>query len=606
MSAQAALSNESWKSKYYDQLDNLEKKEKAWTELESVLRRAIGRLSLAAKGQSDAIDRRINDIRVAIKDPVDTYRLQTTLDDLSKVLAQAKLDRVITRVLHNLVEGVALPVDCESRKTKLLKRLSTENDDASESLLRDTIALLTKALSVGPGSQEKKPGLLDRLLGGTPSEINDEKEKECVDSAKLELEAYRNSMILLLDKFGEEAAPAENISVLRAKAGDAMGKNELDQLSSELISLLEKNRDYKNNIDHSNPSDRETQPGTQKLLTRFLDQLSVPAEFSDKVAEIKTRLKSETASSDWNRLLRDIAALINSIRGHLHREKHDFEEFLKQVTARLKELDGFLLNENTSISQAEKEGDAFDRKMNSRVSDIRDDMHQAVDLETLKCNVEGKLDHISQHIKHYRETEQMRYSAARHDILAMQEKVTLLEKETKTLRDEVENKNKLAMFDALTGLPNRLAYEIRSEEEVARWQRFGNPLAMAIWDIDHFKKVNDMYGHKAGDKGLVMVAKVLRENIRETDFLARLGGEEFIMLLPNTEADGALKLAEQLRQKIQDCAFHYKGESVDITVSCGISVFKDNGFPAGVFEQADKALYRAKESGRNQCILAPE
>ena len=160
------------------------------------------------------------------------------------------------------------------------------------------------------------------------------------------------------------------------------------------------------------------------------------------------------------------------------------------------------------------------------------------------------------------------------------------------------------MFDVLTGIPNRLAYEKKVAEEVARWKRFGHPLSVAVWDVDFFKKVNDTFGHKAGDKVLKTIAQLLNERIRETDFLARYGGEEFVMLLPGTKEEETLRLVNDLREKVASCGFHYHGDPVSITVSCGVSCFRENDNLETVFERADQALYRAKRNGRNQCVIA--
>ena len=179
-----------------------------------------------------------------------------------------------------------------------------------------------------------------------------------------------------------------------------------------------------------------------------------------------------------------------------------------------------------------------------------------------------------------------------------------LEKESENLKSIIVEKNNQAMFDVLTEIPNRLAYEKKATEEIARWKRFSNPLSLAVWDIDFFKKVNDSYGHKAGDKVLKTIAQLLNDRIRETDFLARFGGEEFVMFLPGTKEDEALKLVNDLRKKVEACGFHYQGNAVNITVSCGISSFRDGDSLENVFERADNALYKAKENGRNQCVIA--
>ena len=134
-----------------------------------------------------------------------------------------------------------------------------------------------------------------------------------------------------------------------------------------------------------------------------------------------------------------------------------------------------------------------------------------------------------------------------------------------------------------------------------RYRRNQYPLTLAVLDIDHFKSVNDTWGHKAGDKVLKAVAEVCGNNIRSADFLARFGGEEFVLLLPDTRLDQALKALENLRGIIEECHFHYSDQSVPITISIGMAEFRGEDSTETVFKRADEALYAAKSDGRNRC-----
>ena len=184
---------------------------------------------------------------------------------------------------------------------------------------------------------------------------------------------------------------------------------------------------------------------------------------------------------------------------------------------------------------------------------------------------------------------------------SLAERVQEMELEANDLRTKLRMENSKAHHDPLTGLANRLAYDERLAQEVARWKRFNKPLTLLIWDIDHFKSVNDRFGHSAGDKVLKIIAAELSAGIRETDFVCRFGGEEFVMLLPGAAMQSAMEVANNLREKIKACQFNSGGKSVAITVSCGLCEFTAGTGPEEVFEQADKALYGAKDQGRDQC-----
>jgi len=238
------------------------------------------------------------------------------------------------------------------------------------------------------------------------------------------------------------------------------------------------------------------------------------------------------------------------------------------------------------------------------VDGLREGVESAATLSDLQTVVNTRLDSISNFMLQHSQLEKERFDSAKSNVAMMQEKINILESETAELKVSLAEKHREAMYDALTGIPNRLFYEKRIKEDVARWKRFDTPLSLAVWDVDKFKSVNDTYGHKAGDKVLKAIAQILNKRIRETDFLARYGGEEFVMLLPGTVEEETLRLTNELRQTVSECAFHYNNKAVEITISCGISGFRADDNVAAVFERADQALYQAKESGRNRCVVA--
>jgi diguanylate cyclase len=184
----------------------------------------------------------------------------------------------------------------------------------------------------------------------------------------------------------------------------------------------------------------------------------------------------------------------------------------------------------------------------------------------------------------------------------MQSRVAELEAEANRLHGALKDEQRLATLDALTKVPNRLAYEKRMEDELKRWQRFKQPTCLAVWDVDHFKRINDTFGHRAGDRVLGAVAESLAGRIRGTDFLARYGGEEFVMVLCGTKLEDALRLVDEMRIGIANLKLHFRGTPLALTISCGITPLISGDTSATAFDRADKALYQAKESGRNKAI----
>ena len=186
----------------------------------------------------------------------------------------------------------------------------------------------------------------------------------------------------------------------------------------------------------------------------------------------------------------------------------------------------------------------------------------------------------------------------------MEAKLRLMKEETAEYKKRLTIQKHKLFLDSLTQVHNRAALDERLELEYKRWLRYGTPLCLAIIDIDHFKNINDNYGHMAGDKALKVVAKALQGALRDTDFIARFGGEEFVVLLPNINPDKYQKPLETLRQTIKSIPFRFRDARVEITISIGATLFREGDHTTDAFERADKALYSSKHSGRDQVNLA--
>ena len=164
----------------------------------------------------------------------------------------------------------------------------------------------------------------------------------------------------------------------------------------------------------------------------------------------------------------------------------------------------------------------------------------------------------------------------------------------------------LSERDALTNLHNRRAIERELQREWQRWMRKRERFSVLVIDLDHFKRINDTHGHAAGDEVLLQTARRLAAMARETDTVARVGGEEFLLLLPGTQRDGARKMAERLLAQLREQPMMFSGTPLPITASIGVSqVEAGDADAAAVLARADQALYRAKEQGRDRVVLLP-
>ena len=158
--------------------------------------------------------------------------------------------------------------------------------------------------------------------------------------------------------------------------------------------------------------------------------------------------------------------------------------------------------------------------------------------------------------------------------------------------------------DSLTGLANRRLLVERLKKETERFIRYQRPFSIAMLDVDHFKSINDQYGHELGDSALTEIARVLDAEIREQDLCGRWGGEEFLILMPETRADAATQVLERVRGAIQRLAIRAQTDSVSITISAGIAEHQPGESYSETINQADHALLVAKRGGRNQLSTA--
>lgn len=176
---------------------------------------------------------------------------------------------------------------------------------------------------------------------------------------------------------------------------------------------------------------------------------------------------------------------------------------------------------------------------------------------------------------------------------------------TRALEEANSLLESLSTTDALTGISNRRNFDSLLQQELARTRRYDTRLSCIMFDIDHFKKVNDNYGHLLGDEVLKMIGEVLRNELRSHDIYARYGGEEFVVLLPETGIEAARKVAEKLRNAIASQTVRHNKHSVNVTVSLGVAEYNPEKMTAAteMVEAADKALYEAKDAGRNRTKL---
>ncbi|HEV2701417.1 MAG TPA: diguanylate cyclase [Steroidobacteraceae bacterium] len=351
------------------------------------------------------------------------------------------------------------------------------------------------------------------------------------------------------------------------------------------------------------PTGAERETRIDSALAQMLERLSALPELRPAIAALHDRTFAELSSEELGERLERVTNLIGEQRQSLLREKRDIEDMLVQIDSRLEAISAFFAYEEADRSSTRDNSQKLNMLVMGEVNEISTEMTQAASLIELRGRVGNRLEAINTHLSDFRSREEERLNAQVDRTLSLKARVEELERESRALQSSLQAEQRAAMIDALTGIPNRAAYDDRMAHEYTRWQRHGGTITIAAWDVDNFKAINDEFGHTAGDKVLRILGQYLARNVRGTDFLGRYGGEEFVMIMVGIDSEQALRACNKIRAGIQAIAFHFRDRPVTVTASCGISTFRMGDTPEMAFERADGALYAAKDGGRNRCAV---
>lgn len=353
--------------------------------------------------------------------------------------------------------------------------------------------------------------------------------------------------------------------------------------------------------DSPEPSYSSVAKHIEDTLLGLLEELSLPERHQPQAEAMRERLAHGLNWYELLPILDDLAVLMLAITDS---GQHEFEAYLKQLNERLEAFQGHLQVASDGHADSHSAARELDTQIREQVDGLQSSVQEAADLDSLKHVLESHLEGLLGTMDEHQQQRDQREQEVTARLKGLAERVANMEQEAQGYREHLEVQRQKALIDPLTGLPNRAAWSERLDQEVNAWHQHGNSLSLAMLDLDHFKRINDGYGHLAGDKVLKIIANVLRKRLRPNDFIARFGGEEFVLLMPDSSLSDALGVGEVLRAAIEACPFHFKGEPVTITVSMGVAQFQPGERSDLALKRADEALYRAKAAGRNQVQAA--
>ena len=638
---------ERWKEKYLKSIEQQEKLERRWDARLDLLRRGLVRSTLAAEGSDKVVDQCMKEMREVIRSDNMDAGLAGLIPRLEKAVLDSEQRRetrmnqvsdALTALVTQL-QGLPLPSDISRPLKRLAKKLDGGVAQSRElpPLLGELSGLQGRALDALGKPEEERPGFLQRLFGGRDSEQPDDAEVALATApVAVTAEAVAPPVAAPVQRIAEDPQP-EDVDALLPLAPPALAEPALvaELEGPALIETVDvPNAPQPEPVPDeapapepalSQPTPEATPPQTleetfgedgpyalpyaveppysqvaahiEQTLIGLLDDLSLPERHKAQALEMRERVARGLNWYELIPVLDDLAVLMLAITDS---GQHEFETYLQQLNERLEGFQSHLHEASAGHADNSTAAEALDTQLRQQVDGLQSSVKGAADVDSLKHILDNRLEGLLVTMDEHKHERDRREQELAGRLQGLSERVANMEHEALGYREHLEEQRQKALLDPLTGLPNRAAWSEHLEREMLDWHENGGHLAMAILDLDHFKRINDNYGHLAGDKVLKIVADQLRKRLRGRDFIARFGGEEFVLLFPQTSPTAAAQMAELLRATIEACPFHFKGERVVITASIGLGAFRSGERGDQVLKRADTALYRAKDLGRNR------
>lgn len=343
-----------------------------------------------------------------------------------------------------------------------------------------------------------------------------------------------------------------------------------------------------------------SQPKLAKELLMLANDLVFEGEYEEHIKAIKNKI-SETDSVDD--LLSASIDIIRIIANNISKERQSAQGFLVSLNQTLEELHHSILNTSKHSELMGEEFDALNLRIESKIKNLTTQTQNATSISSLKALVDNELKSLSEDLIEKERLEQEDRQALVNSFNDISQRVGNLESKLSKYKKRLHEQRFKSLLDGLTKLPNRAAFDERFNHEFHLFTVQEFDVTLVVIDVDHFKSINDRYGHSAGDKTLQVIAKALQMSIRKSDFIARYGGEEFVLLMPGMSLANAEVPLEKLRKAVKGIPFKFKNKNVEITISIGATQFKKEDTPLGAFDRADEALYEAKNTGRDRLCI---
>jgi diguanylate cyclase len=342
----------------------------------------------------------------------------------------------------------------------------------------------------------------------------------------------------------------------------------------------------------------------QSAVSALLRRLQATATQAAALESVLDELPRATTAAGLAAVISRVADLVHEHGELMARERLQTAAVLGEVTTRLDEVARYLRDSNSATQTRYDDAQSHNDAVMWQVRELTGEINTAREFGALQTLVTTRLERVAREVCDFRAREEHRMLEYHGRSEQMQARIADLERESKELQAKLHHEKSDARLDPLTGVANRKSFDERFAQDLQRRRRGDSVSAMLLWDIDNFKQINDTYGHRAGDRVLQSVAACFTAAARGTDFVARIGGEEFVLLLSGVLLEEAMQIANRVRGAVEALRFHFRGTPVKVTASCGITELEASDAAEAAFDRADGALYRAKHSGKNLCVAA--
>ena len=616
-----------WKKKFLDALEDQDKREKALINRIKLLRRGLVGVSLAGDGLDSGLDRELAALRTTLRSEESEAGLEVLLEHIEKsVLRLDSRKEQSTWAIQNaltlsITQLQELELSRELKRgikqySKALAAKVSDPQNHSELIATflELLRLAVRELTMDAETPASPPtgGFWSRLfsLHHPDASVDGADDTEAPD-APAPASAERTSAVSIASSRSQDATISSANQGTGAETDEGNVERAADIESAQTTVATESNATHEpsppgQTTANSEPGFSAIANHAEPVLLRILENIYVSEQSIALAKKIRDQVARGLNWYEFVAVLEDISAVITSSLGQ---ERSEFQRFLNELNTGLGQVQEYVQFSRTLGQEARDSDNALDQAVRTQVSGIASSVENASDIGELKSAVQHQLDAILSSMDGFRALKNSQDDSNNEQTRILEERLKGMEEESRELRLHLAQQEQKAMRDALTELPNRAAYDRQIRHETEQWRNsqalgVGKELCLIICDVDHFKRINDTYGHLAGDKVLKVLAREISNRVRKSDFVARYGGEEFAILMANTSLEDAERLTNKLRQAIEQCPFHFKEKQVQITMSFGVAAYQPGDTLELVFDRADKALYSAKEQGRNRVCVA--